>query len=122
MICNAFITKFKNRMFLILSCLLLSSCNDKTSRVDKHNQSTQLKSTVPEVALIKESFTTLRDESDNVDSPALWHGKEGQDWLLATAKEGNAIIVYDAANERKLPVLAVLERVWENLADQTVSR
>lgn len=98
-----FSQKFKKTgCFLILSCLLLSSCNDKTSSVDKHNQSTQLKSTVPEVALIKESFTTLRDESDNVDSPALWHGKEGQNWLLATAKEGNAIIVYDAANGEKI--------------------
>ena len=87
---------------LILSCFLLSACNDKTSKVAKHNQGNQSKSIVPEVALIKESFTTLRDESDNVDSPALWHGREGQNWLLATAKEGNAIIVYDAASGEKI--------------------
>ncbi|MHC1733863.1 MAG: hypothetical protein AB9888_17770 [Bacteroidales bacterium] len=86
----------------ILSCLLLSACNDKTSKGDKHSHSNQSKSILPEVASIKESFTTLRDESDNVDSPALWHGKDGQNWVLATAKEGNAIIVYDAASGEKI--------------------
>ncbi|HOH70065.1 MAG TPA: phytase precursor [Sedimentibacter sp.] len=82
--------------------MLFSACNDKTSKVDKHNQNNKSKSILPEVAVIKESFTTPRDESDNVDSPALWHGGEGQNWLLATAKEGNAIIVYDAANGEKI--------------------
>jgi 3-phytase len=37
-----------------------------------------------------------------VDSPALWHGKDGQNWLLATAKEGNVVIVYDAATGEKI--------------------
>ena len=92
----------KTGCLFILSCILFSACNDKTSKVDKHNQNNKSKSILPEVAVIKESFTTPRDESDNVDSPALWHGGEGQNWLLATAKEGNAIIVYDAANGEKI--------------------
>ena len=92
----------KTGCLFILSCMLFSACNDKTSKVDKHNQNNKSKSILPEVAVIKESFTTPRDESDNVDSPALWHGGEGQNWLLATAKEGNAIIVYDAANGEKI--------------------
>lgn len=49
-----------------------------------------------ELPIIKEVFHTDRDEGDNVDSPAIWHGPDGQNWLLATAKEGNSIIVYDA--------------------------
>ncbi len=48
--------------------------------------------------VLKERFHTDRDEGDNVDSPAVWHGPDGQNWLLATAKEGNTIIVYDAAD------------------------
>ena len=92
----------KTGCLFILSCMLFSACNDKTSKVDKHNQNNKSKSILPEVAVITESFTTPRDESDNVDSPALWHGGEGQNWLLATAKEGNAIIVYDAANGEKI--------------------
>ncbi len=46
--------------------------------------------------VISEKFHTDRDEGDNVDSPAIWHGSDGQNWLLATAKEGNSIIAYDA--------------------------
>jgi 3-phytase len=52
--------------------------------------------------VLKEAFHTQRDESDNVDSPALWHGEDGQNWLLATAKEGNTVIVFDAANGQKI--------------------
>ncbi|MDZ7633829.1 MAG: hypothetical protein U5L72_05090 [Bacteroidales bacterium] len=92
----------KTGYLFILSFLLFSACNDKTSKGNEQSQSNQSKSILPEVALIKESFTTLRDESDNVDSPALWHGKDGQNWVLATAKEGNAVIVYDAASGEKI--------------------
>lgn len=47
---------------------------------------------------LKEVFHTDRDEGDNVDSPAVWHGPNGEHWLLATAKEGNAILAFDAGN------------------------
>jgi len=47
---------------------------------------------------LDEVFHTDRDEGDNVDSPAVWHGPDGQHWLLATAKEGDAILVYDATS------------------------
>lgn len=33
-----------------------------------------------------------------MDSPAVWHGPDGQHWLLATAKEGDAILTFDATN------------------------
>ncbi|MFH5882982.1 phytase [Halalkalibaculum sp. DA3122] len=48
--------------------------------------------------VIKEAFHTDRDEGDNVDSPAVWHGPDGQHWLLATAKEGDTIIAFDATD------------------------
>lgn len=53
---------------------------------------------LPEPVVLKEAFHTSRDEGDNVDSPAVWHGRDGENWLLATAKEGNVIIAYDAAS------------------------
>jgi len=49
-----------------------------------------------QLPVIKEVFHTDRDQGDNVDSPAIWHGPDGQNWLLATAKEGHQIIVFDA--------------------------
>jgi len=89
-------------LLLFLAPLLFSACkNDSTATGQKEKNKKSL-SILPEISVIKESFTTLRDESDNVDSPALWHGEDGQNWLLATAKEGNVIIVYDAATGEKI--------------------
>lgn len=49
---------------------------------------------------IKESFQTERNEADNIDSPSVWHGGDDQNWLISTAKEGNALVVNDASNGR----------------------
>lgn len=51
---------------------------------------------VDKLPILKEAFHTERDEFDNVDSPAVWHGPNGENWLLATAKEGHSIIIYNA--------------------------
>lgn len=51
---------------------------------------------VPDTATVAEVLQTPRDTWDNVDTPAVWHGSEGQHWLLATAKEGDVIRVHDA--------------------------
>lgn len=84
-----------------LTFLLLVACQNQPV-TDDQEQKKPSQSVLPDVAAINEAFTTLRDESDNVDSPALWHGAEGQNWLLATAKEGNVIIVYNAETGEKI--------------------
>lgn len=53
-----------------------------------------------EKVIIEEVFHTDRDQGDNVDSPAFWKGDDGEYWLLATAKVGNAIIIFDARDGR----------------------
>lgn len=53
-------------------------------------------------ALIEEAFLTIREEAGNVDSVATWHGPDGQHWLIATAKEGNVLQVFDAATGESL--------------------
>jgi 3-phytase len=50
-----------------------------------------------EVALVDEVFETERDTLDDVDSPTVWHGDEGQHWVLTTAKATDVVIVNDAA-------------------------
>jgi 3-phytase len=52
----------------------------------------------PELVSIPAVFQTPHDESVNIDSPAVWHGPDGQHWLLATAKSTDEIYVYDAAD------------------------
>lgn len=50
-----------------------------------------------EVVVIQEAFETERDTLDDVDSPTVWHGPEGQHWLMTTAKATDVILVHDAA-------------------------
>ncbi|PSQ96794.1 MAG: hypothetical protein BRD55_05850 [Bacteroidetes bacterium SW_9_63_38] len=52
---------------------------------------------VADTATVAEVLQTPRNTWDNVDTPAVWHGPDGQHWLLATAKEGDVIRVHDAA-------------------------
>ena len=87
---------------IVLAVLIFSACQNNQSNGESQHETVKSKSVLPEVVVIKEAFTTLRNESDNVDSPAVWHGDNGQNWLLATAKEGNNIIVYDAATGEKV--------------------
>jgi 3-phytase len=89
-------------IFIFLAVLMFSACQNNQSNDKSQQETVNSMSVLPEVVAIKESFTTLRNESDNVDSPALWHGENGQNWLLATAKEGNVIMVYDAATGEKI--------------------
>ncbi len=47
---------------------------------------------------VEEVYQTERDELVNIDSPAIWYGPNGEHWLIATAKEGDALYVYNAAD------------------------
>ena len=94
--------KYPILLSIVLAVLMISACQNNPSKNAVQQKTLKSFSVLPEVAAIKEAFTTLRDESDNVDSPALWHGENGQNWLLATAKEGNVIIIYDAATGEKI--------------------
>jgi len=51
---------------------------------------------------IEERWLTARNERDNVDSVAVWADGAGRHWLLATAKESDVLIVYDAATGERL--------------------
>lgn len=50
----------------------------------------------PGTVTLKEAFFTERDETNNVDSLAAWHGPNDEHWLIVTAKEGHALLIYDA--------------------------
>ena len=48
--------------------------------------------------VMTERYFTPRDTVDNVDSPAVWHSDDGNHWLLATAKETDVVLVFDASS------------------------
>jgi 3-phytase len=83
---------------LICTIFLFGSCKNENkgekTAVDNETDLTQAQTS--ERIMLKEDFHTDRNLGDNVDSPAVWHGENGENWLLATAKEGNTIIVYNA--------------------------
>lgn len=49
-----------------------------------------------QVPVVDEQFVTALDSADNVDGPAVWHGPDGQHWLLSTAKSTHVVLVNDA--------------------------
>lgn len=88
----------------VLLAGLLAGCQSSTSPSSETNGAAET-NVAPDT--IAETYLTPRDLSDNVDSPAIWHGPDGQHWLLATAKETDVIIVYDATDG------SVLDRIGE---------
>jgi len=81
-------SKLKLIFVLLIGIFLLINCS-KTEKMQYNLKSS-------EKVVLEEKFHTDRDEGDNVDSPAFWKGDDGEYWLLATAKVGNAIVIYDA--------------------------
>lgn len=81
-------------LFIVTLAGLLSFCQNRGTDSNKGDTGTGV---IPELTVIREAYITPHDSSANVDSPAIWHGPDGQNWVLVTAKEGNTIIVYDAS-------------------------
>jgi 3-phytase len=78
----------KKCKIILTICLLpltfcLSSCSENTA-------------TTSSKAVIEEVFQTSPLPEYNIDSPAIWHGPDNQNWIIATAKEGNCLVIYDA--------------------------
>lgn len=44
---------------------------------------------------VAEAFVTPASPDDEIDSVATWHAADGAVWLLATAKRGGRVLVYD---------------------------
>ncbi len=64
----------------------------------------------PKLPTFEEVYQTQRDSTDNVDSPAVWHGPNQEHLLLATAKETDRILVYDAATGAPLKAVGTTGR------------
>lgn len=80
---------------------ILAACGtDNTSETDTQaRDSASVQNTVhsnDSVLTLDEAWMTERTEADNIDSPAPWHGPNGEHWIIATAKETDMLVVYDA--------------------------
>lgn len=52
--------------------------------------------------VIREAFLTPATPAENIDSPASWRAPDGQRWLLATAKAGDRLVIYDGGTGHPL--------------------
>ena len=50
------------------------------------------------VVTLHEAFVTERSPAANLDSVAVWRRSATEAWIVVTAKEGNALFVYDAGS------------------------
>lgn len=64
---------------------------------DRPDESAPAVPSDPVTAEIRESWQTVRDTMLDIDSPVVWHGSNGEHWLLVTAKAGDVIRVHDAS-------------------------
>ena len=88
---NSAIRSSQNGFVWLLLISFISGCQPQQSQ--KPVEDDQLAPVV-----ISERYFTPRDTVDNVDSPAVWHSDDGNHWLLATAKETDVILVFDASS------------------------
>ena len=55
--------------------------------------------------VVREAFLTPATPAENIDSPASWRAPDGKRWLLATAKAGDRLVIYDGSTGRQLRTL-----------------
>ncbi len=77
------------RTLLVSALALLAACSPEEPAADSAH-------------VLAEAFLTPPDEPANIDSPALWHGPNGEHWVLTTAKEADVIVVNDAVTGAEL--------------------
>lgn len=87
-------------ILIIVAAFTFIGCNQ--NETDSQTETTSSIQT----AVVEDVYQTPRDTLNNVDTPAIWHGPDDQHWLLATAKETDVILAYDASNGEQLSVFA----------------
>ncbi len=57
---------------------------------------------------IKEVYQTIRNEEDNVDSPAFWRKGNDEFWLISTCKGSHSLLVDDASTGKNIKKIGKL--------------
>lgn len=75
--------------------------DDAPAEITDTAETSEPESTTPtdrgDAVTVAEAWASPFDEADNVDSVAFWRAPDGASWIVATAKESDVLIVYDAA-------------------------
>lgn len=83
----------------IAAFLIIAGC--ETQQKEETAKSPE-KDTTRKVFNINESWISHWDDTDNIDSPAFWQNPNGEYWVIATAKESDLLVIYDAKNGKEI--------------------
>jgi 3-phytase len=73
---------------VVLLALVLSGCHVNEGGVEPRVE--------PESVTVTETYRSSEFPTDDIDSLAVWHGPDGEHWVLATAKQTHRVLVFDA--------------------------
>lgn len=85
----------RERWTTLLCCVLLAGCASTAREADENDADPTLAAAKVPHVVVREAFVSASSVADNVDSPASWHGPDGQNWVIATAKEGERLMIHD---------------------------
>lgn len=85
------ITRNLCAIFIILAVASCSKSGNDQTNTQQSNSNISDSNKV-----VKEAFLSNYNDADNVDSPTFWQGSNGENWLIATSKSKNDLIIYDA--------------------------
>lgn len=80
----------------VLALALLSGCAGPNLRTGDTAPQAAVIPETPPVVTLTERYTTIPAPLDNIDSVVVWRGNQGQNWLIASAKETHNLVVFDA--------------------------
>lgn len=82
----------------VLAALLLAACVAPPRRAPPPPAG----ALAPPVSTVPERYVSAPADGDELDSLTTWPAADGTLWLIATAKSGHALVVYDAATGKTL--------------------
>jgi 3-phytase len=85
--------KMKKMILLVALSIIMISCNQKEQNTEKVENENIHK----EYPQIEETMMTIWNLDDNVDSPAFYKNGD-ENWIIATMKESDGLIIYNAVN------------------------
>ena len=86
---------------LLAACAAAPVADDAEDRADRAREAAR-QDAGSDAATINEAWLSTMTPDDNIDSPAAWAGADGRVLVIATAKAGDRLVVYDGQTGRTL--------------------
>jgi 3-phytase len=82
--------------------IFVAACNSNEKNSNELVSNEKSVDTTKSIVKVDEAWISHWDDKDNIDSPAFWKSPAGETWVIATAKEADVLVIYDAQNGSEL--------------------